>query len=254
MIGRRTSCALHAVAYCACVTLLHLPVAALAQGSDAQPHGAPTARDPREDLKAGVYDAGQVAHNLELVATVPKPPGFQAYVEPPPGPRPYTMRRAGGAPGTDPAELAFSNSDLAFGGTHLFLGNMNGINIYDIADPPKVALVTSILCPGGQGDVSVYGHLLLMSVEEPRARIDCGTEGIPTPTDSVALPSTPTPGRTGSPGPGPASPLRFRGVRIFDVSDVTHPNQIAAVQTCRGSHTNTIVTSPKDTANIYDYV
>jgi len=229
-------------------------VAVFAQGSQAREHGAPTAPDPREDLKAGVYDAGQAAHNIELVATVPKPEGFLAFIEPPPGRGPFTMRSAGGAPGTDPAELAFSNSDMAFQGTYLFLGNMNGINFYDIANPAKVALVTSVVCPGGQGDVSVYGHLLFMSVEEPRARIDCGTEGIPTPPTPATPADTAVPGQRGSRGPGPASPLRFRGIRIFDISDVKRPKQIAAVQTCRGSHTNTLVTSPTDTANIYDYV
>jgi hypothetical protein len=92
--------------------------------------------------------------------------------------------------------------------------------------------VTSFVCPGGQGDLSVYGNLLFMSVEMPNGRVDCGTAA-PTAT---------------------SSPDRFRGVRIFDISDIGTPRQIAAVQTCRGSHTHTLVTDPDDAANVYIYV
>src|SRR5690606_1576076 len=92
-------------------------------------------------------------------------------------------------------------------------------------------LVTSVICPGGQGDMTIYGSLLFMSVEQTNARVDCGTEG----------------------APGSANPDRFRRARIFDVSDVTHPLQVAAVQTCRGSHTHTLVTSPNDPDNVYVY-
>jgi hypothetical protein len=127
--------------------------------------------------------------------------------------------------------LNFANSDLAFSGTLVFVGNFNGFNTYDIETPKKAQLLTSVVCPGGQGDVSVYGHLLFMSVEETRGRIDCGTQGVPET----------------------ASPERFRGVRIFDISDVKKPKQIAAVQTCRGSHTHTLVVNPKDAENIYIY-
>ncbi len=251
-VGSRI-CAWAAIPAAVCVACLSMPVATSAQSSDAQARHLSTAPDPRENLRPGLYDAGQAALNIQLVATVPKPPGFLAFVEPPPGPRPYTMRSAGGAPGTDPAELAFGNGDMAFQGTRLILGNMNGFLVYDIANPRKVALLAAVVCPGGQGDVSVYGHLLFMSVEEPRARIDCGTEAIPTPPDTSAPTATAPTGQRNR-GPGPASPLRFRGVRIFDIADVAHPTQIAAVQTCRGSHTNTLVTSPTDSANVYDYV
>ena len=88
-----------------------------------------------------------------------------------------------------------------------------------------------MVCPGGQGEVSVYGNLLFMSAEETRARTDCGA------------PSAPT-----------GSPLRFRGVRIFDISNIAAPVQVAAVQTCRGSHTHTLLKSPHDAANLYVYV
>jgi hypothetical protein len=91
--------------------------------------------------------------------------------------------------------------------------------------------VTSVVCPGGQGDMSVHGSLLVMSVEQTRGRIDCGTQGVE----------------------APVSAERFRGVRVFDISDIRKPKQVAAVQTCRGSHTHTLVTDPKDPENIYVY-
>jgi hypothetical protein len=127
--------------------------------------------------------------------------------------------------------LDFANSDMAFRRADMFLGNFNGFNTYDIETPKKPRLLASVVCPGGQGDMSVHGNLLFMSVEQTRGRVDCGTQGV---TD-------------------PASAERFRGVRIFDISDISKPKQIAAVQTCRGSHTHTLVTDPKDTANIYIY-
>jgi hypothetical protein len=141
---------------------------------------------------------------------------------------------AGGAAagrGRAPSGLDFANSDIAFQRADLFLGNFNGFNTYDIESPKKPRLLSSVVCPGGQGDMSVYGHLLFMSVEQTRGRIDCGTQGV---TDAV-------------------SAERFRGVRIFDISDIQHPKQVAAVQTCRGSHTHTLVTDPKDPADIYVY-
>jgi hypothetical protein len=135
---------------------------------------------------------------------------------------------------TDPSGrggLAFANSDLAFKGTIVFHGNFHGLNFFDAEDPRRPQLRTSFPCPGGQGDVSVYSNLLFMSVEESRGRIDCGTEG----------------------NTGQVSKERFRGVRIFDISDLAKPRQIAAVQTCRGSHTHTLVVNPKDKQRIYIY-
>jgi len=134
-----------------------------------------------------------------------------------------------------------------------------------------------VMCPGGQGDVSVYGHLLFMSVEATGARIDCGTQGIPLPPGYVPPAPPPVPagdaaaagdagaaggrgGRGGRGGGGrgramaPPSPDRFRGVRIFDISDLAHPKQLPGVQTCRGSHTHTLVVDPKDKDNVYLYV
>ena len=145
------------------------------------------------------------------------------------------------------AQLAFANSDFAFQGTHLFQGNFYGVNFYDISNPAKVSLITSLVCPGGQGDVSVYGNLLFMSVEMPNGRLDCGTQGFP------PLPP-PEPGHEKEHRIPAASPDRFRGVRIFDISDIKNPKQVAAVQTCRGSHTHTLVVDPNDKDNVYIYV
>jgi hypothetical protein len=142
------------------------------------------------------------------------------------------------------AGLGFANSDMAFQDNHLFLGNFYGVNIYDISNPAKTTLVTSIICPGGQGDPSVYKNLLFMSVEMANGRVDCGVQGFP-PTPPAA---------TGVNQPPAASKDRFRGVRIFDISDIKNPKQVAAVQTCRGSHTHTLVVDPNDKNNVYVYV
>src|SRR5205814_1347278 len=114
---------------------------------------------------------------------------------------------------------------------HVFVGSFHGFNTYDVERPNRPKLIASVVCPGGQGDVSVHGHLLVMSVEQTRGRLDCGTQGVQTPVSGE----------------------RFRGVRIFDISDLSKPKQVAAVQTCRGSHTHTLVPDPKDPGNLYIY-
>jgi LVIVD repeat len=129
--------------------------------------------------------------------------------------------------------IPFANSDLAFTGNHAIVGSFNGFQVYDISDQDNPVLKTAFVCPGGQGDPSVYGDLLFISVEETRGRIDCGV---------------PPPG-----APLPVDPNRFRGVRIFDISDINNPVQLPGVQTCRGSHTHTLVTDPDDPDNIYVY-
>jgi hypothetical protein len=200
------------------------------------------AQDPRSTLKPGYKDAGQVARNLELVATMPKAPGFfdpkTPAGAPLPAPKPPSATApAAPAPGTPPpappatSAIDFANSDIAFRKADMFLGNFNGFNTYDIETPKKPRLLASVVCPGGQGDMSVYGNLLFMSVEQTRGRIDCGTQGV---TETV-------------------SKERFRGVRIFDITDITKPKQVAAIQSCRGSHTHTLVIDPNDKANIYVY-
>ena len=211
--------------------------------------------DPRAKLTPGVYDAGEAAMGIKHIQLVKKPDAFQLGSDDPDNPRVNkTLGQLGipeGMPIPKPsklvlAQLAFANSDLAFQGNHLFLGNFYGVNIFDISNPEKTTLVTSMVCPGGQGDVSVYKNLMFMSVEMPNGRIDCGAEGF-------APPPAPKPGQAGGGMPA-ADKDRFRGVRIFDISNIKQPKQVAAVQTCRGSHTHTLVTDPNDKDNVYIYV
>jgi len=132
----------------------------------------------------------------------------------------------------DPGGLRYANSDLAFGGRYLYQGNFSGIQIWDISNPAKPVLTDHLVCFTEQGDVSVYGHLLFVSAEDGGSRLDCGMQGI---QDTV-------------------SKERMIGVRIFDISDIKHPKQVADVQTCRGSHTHTLVPDPNDPGVVYVYV
>jgi len=197
-----------------------------------------TSGDPRIGLKAGIHDAGEAAKNLERIASLGKPDGFYDPKLPagsvtPPEPAPGSPAPPERPP-FDPVasnRLDFTNSDLAFKGHHVIMGSYHGFNTYDVERPNKPKLLASVVCPGGQGDVSVHGNLLVMSVEQTRGRLDCGTQGVQTAVSNE----------------------RFRGVRIFDITDINKPKQLAAVQTCRGSHTHTLVTDPKDPANLYIY-
>src|SRR5258707_12448811 len=187
------------------------------------------ADDPRVGLKAGLYDAGEASSGMQRIVSLPKPAGFApdlasiaAYdAAPTPPPPPEGAPPARGPQSGPRANYGGTNSDLAFGGTSLFVGNYSGINFYDISDPAKIKLVTSIVCPGGQGDVSVYGHLLFMSVEAANGRLDCGTQGFPTPANAAPLPpaepATPDTAagpRRPPPPPPPPSPDRIKGIRI----------------------------------------
>jgi hypothetical protein len=156
--------------------------------------------DPRVDLPAGL-DTEVATSGVELLDSLPLPGGFVI------------------------------NSDLAFTGDKAIVGSFSGFQVYDISDPAAPVLDTAFVCPGGQGDVSVYGDLLFMSVEATNGRIDCGTQG----------------------AAGAVNLERFRGVRIFDISDLSNPVQLEGVQTCRGSHTHTVVADPDDTENVYIY-
>ena len=232
--------------------------------------------DPRVQLAAGFDDAGQALWNMALVATRPKPEGFYdpqnpagrpMPVRPDPDPEPEAAEpeaadeaegdaedegedaEEGADAGAEAAEaeeadeddeadspqrrglLNFGNTDLAFAGDQVFVGSYHGFNTYRVEVPASPQLVTSVVCPGGQGDISVVGNLLIMSVEQTRGRLDCGLQGVAEPV----------------------SDQRFRGVRIFDIGDMRTPRQVAAVQTCRGSHTHTVVTDPDDAGNIYVY-
>ena len=208
--------------------------------------------DPRSKLAPGVFDAGEAAVGLKHLMLVKKPDAFQLGADDPDNPKVQKTLGLLGIPAAAPipkgsklvlAQLAFANSDIAFQGNHLFQGNFYGINIYDIANPLKPSLLTSMICPGGQGDVSVYKNLMFMSVEMPNGRVDCGVEGFPpsaAPSKEQQMPA--------------AQKDRFRGVRIFDISDIKAPKQVASVQTCRGSHTHTLVVDPNDKDNVYIYV
>ncbi len=168
--------------------------------------------DPRVGLKGGATDAASASRHLTLVSNTPRAEGW------------YDPKNLG--------SFDFANSDLAFQGTFVFQGGWHGWRAYDISNPRAPKLRTAVVCQGGQGDVSVHGTLLFMSVEDLAGRTDCGTQGV---ADTV-------------------SAARFRGVRIFDISNLDAPKQVALVQTCRGSHTHTLVTDPRDQAHVYVYV
>jgi hypothetical protein len=131
--------------------------------------------------------------------------------------------------------LGQTNSDLAFVGKYAIQGNYNGPVIWDMTNPSNPILVTAYECPASQNDVSVYKNLMFMSAEAYNGRIDCKPSGQFNPADSV-------------------SKDRMRGVRVFDISDIKNPKLLANVQTCRGSHTHTLVEDPKDKDNVYIYV
>lgn len=183
---------------------------ALAQEQEITPIGDPN--DPRVGLAAGWMDAEEAISNLELLVNVPRPEGF------------YDAENIG--------NLGIGNSDMGFQGDFAIVGNFSGYMIYDVSDPANPTLRNSIYCPGGQGDVSIFGTLLFMSVEEARGRLDCGVAGTGQQVD----------------------PERFRGVRIFDLADIDNPIQVAAIQTCRGSHTHTVVPDLNDPDHVYIYV
>lgn len=209
--------------------------------------------DPRANLAAGFRDAEEAISNLRLVAALPKPTGFYD----PENPAQLAPRIAEDAEADEAGDLvdtarpdireeededgnprfgergsllSFANTDMAFSGDLLVAGNYHGFNVYRFGDDGIPQLASSIVCPGGQGDVSIAGDLLLMSVQDSRARKDCGLQGIESNI----------------------SDERFRGLRIFDISDVTRPRQVGQVQTCRGSHTHSIVSADDQRLVVYN--
>ncbi len=218
--------------------------------------------DPRAKLKPGVYDAGETALGMKHILLLKKPDAFQLGSSNPDDPKvQQILGQLGNSNVTKlpkasqliTAQLAFANSDLAFQGNYLFQGNFYGLNIFDISNPAKTKLLTTIVCPGGQNDVSVYKNLLFMSVEMANGRLDCGTQGFPPPPPRPS-PTPTADGKEPKELPPPAQKDRFRGVRIFDITDIQKPKQVAAIQTCRGSHTHTLVVDPNDKENVYIYV
>jgi len=205
--------------------------------------------DPRATLAPGLTDAGQALLNLELLASLPRPPGFfdpkNPAELPPKRPAEEVDQDAAGEQAAGEEEkkpvdeederaplLSFSNTDMAFAGDVLVAGNYHGFNVYRLADDGIPELLSSVVCPGGQGDVSIVGHLLIMSVEQVRGRVDCGLGGV---TEDI-------------------SADRLRGLRIFDISDLRRPRQVGVVQTCRGSHTHSVVSGPGEDGKIIVYV
>jgi hypothetical protein len=220
---------------CVSAVMLAFAIEGGAQQRPAEPN------DPRVGLKPGLRDAGEAARNMKRISSLPKPEGFFDPANPAGTPIPAERDpKLPPEPPPDPNSpaavamsnmLGFANSDLAFQSNHVFMGSFHGFTTYDIERPSKPKLAASIVCPGGQGDVSIHGNLLFMSVEQTRGRLDCGTQGVSTPVSTE----------------------RFRGVRIFDITDINKPKQVAAIQTCRGSHTHTLVSDPRDKANLYVY-
>ncbi len=164
----------------------------------------------------------------------------------PPRPDPRVGRKAGLA---DAGEAAWNlrdvsktptpdkfssnaNTDLAFTGRYVLQGNYNGFQVWDLADPARPALVKAYYCPASQSDVSVYKNLLFVSSEAPSGRLDCGDQGVK----------------------DPVSKDRLRGIRVFDITDIRNPRNVGNVQTCRGSHTHTVLEDPKDKENVYVYI
>jgi hypothetical protein len=143
----------------------------------------------------------------------------------------WNMRMISTTPPTGKT-LGATHSDLAFTGKYAIQGNYDGFELYDISNPAKPVLAQSYLCPASQNDVSVFRNLLFMSSEATNSRADCGFGGVAEPV----------------------SKARVRGIRIFDIADVKHPKLVTSVQTCRGSHTHTVVTQPGDNDNVYIYV
>ncbi len=133
---------------------------------------------------------------------------------------------------SEPGDFKFINSDMSFTGRYAIQGNFSGVQVWDISNPARPRLHRAYVCPGSQADVSVYRNLLFVSGEALDGRTDCGTQGV---SDTV-------------------SHERLRGIRIFEITDIANPKFLTNVQTCRGSHTHTVVSDPDDTANVYIYV
>ncbi len=201
--------------------------------------------DARAGLSPGFEDAGQAIMNLSLVATLPKPPGFYDPENPAGLPLPVPEKDSDTSAEVDDDGqsiddtewgersplLSFANTDMAFSGDKMVAGSYHGFNVYQLQEDGVPKLYSSVVCPGGQGDVSIVSDLLIMSVEQTRGRVDCGLQGI---NEDI-------------------SDDRFRGIRIFDISDIARPVQVGQVQTCRGSHTHSVVSGPGEDGMIIVY-
>ncbi|MHA6288098.1 LVIVD repeat-containing protein [Maricaulis sp. CAU 1757] len=202
----------------------------------AEPRDAANAATPpsREGLAPGLWDAGEAVWNLTLIHSERTPEGFvqtDALWSPAVEGALFEAQQAGEETERPPSPISFANSDMAISGNRVVMGNWHGFNVFESREDGTLEHVLSVVCPGGQGDVSIHGDLVFRSVEDNRARLDCGTEAV---EDEV-------------------SADRFRGVQIFDIADMANPRQVAAVQTCRGSHTHTLVPGGEDADTLYIY-
>jgi hypothetical protein len=177
--------------------------------------------DPRVGLSPGLWDAGQAAWNMRLISATP--PSEKSL---------GTSSNGKPIHWGDPDSRIPTHSDLAFFGKYAIQGNYNGFEIFDISNPLKPVVVQVYNCPASQNDVSIFKHLLIMSSEAPNSRSDCGFGGV---AEVV-------------------SKDRVRGVRIFDITNLQAPKLVKSVETCRGSHTHTVVTQPGDNDNFYIYI
>ncbi|WP_036518440.1 LVIVD repeat-containing protein [Nocardioides sp. J54] len=158
------------------------------------------------DDAAATLAPGEVdkSKNIKLLANIPKSGAFAA-------------------------EGAFQ-TDLAFQGDYAFQGNYDGLSVYDIRKPHEPQLVTQVVCPGSQNDISVYGDLLVLSVDSSRSNDTCDNVG-----QSATIKES------------------WEGIRVFDISEPTAPQYVASVETRCGSHTHTLAPS-KDGKDVYVYV
>ena len=121
------------------------------------------------------------------------------------------------------------NSDLAFKGTLAFAGHYGGFRIIDLANPGSPVEVADVHCNGPQGDVTVHGDLLFLSVDTPQSTVGCeGSKNVTAKTEGA-----------------------FEGIRVFDISDPANPVFLQGIRTDCGSHTNTLVPAEGDKAYLY---
>ncbi|MGH9260629.1 MAG: LVIVD repeat-containing protein, partial [Acidimicrobiales bacterium] len=193
-----------------------LALAACARTATEAPSTAPTRKATSRDPRVGLR-AGwmDAAEAIAGLRVVSRTPPSSQFMNP-----------------SQPGDFRFINSDISFVGQYAVQGNFSGVQVWDISNPAQPKLHRAHVCPGSQSDVSVYRNLLFVSGEALDGRTDCGTEGV---HDTV-------------------SHDRLRGIRIFEISDIANPKYLTNVQTCRGSHTHSVVTDPDDTANVYIYV
>jgi hypothetical protein len=177
---------------------------------------SPGTPDPRIGLAAG---------------TMKRLPNNRRTIDKPAAEAIWNLRLVSNTPSSDPFK-GQTNSDIAFKGNYAIQGNYDGYQVWDISNPRSPKLATSMVCPASQSDVSIYGNVMFVSAEAPSARLDCGTQ----------------------PDTNAVSAHRIRGIRVFDATDITKPKYLTNVQTCRGSHTHTVVSDPNDKSNVYVYV